>query len=222
MHNSSNSPSECPCSLSVQLEWRVLLHLLVFESINMYFEDPKDRFSGYEENFLNCTRNCSRVLQQLTKAEGNVDSIIASSVEIEGELSEAEGYLRAMDVEVRSIKGPDKKKIEAKLADYKTEFREATQKFTKTKFEAESAALKKGATGSRGKLLNANAKLDQSTDTLNQSRALVNETEQIGAATLTDMENQREVLLDAHGNVAATKVGALSKAQLTEFLNENL
>ena len=29
-------------------------------------------------------------------------------------------------------------------------------------------------------------------------------------------------LLFKNGNVAATKVGALSKAQLTEFLNENL
>jgi len=30
------------------------------------------------------------------------------------------------------------------------------------------------------------------------------------------------LLLFKNGNVAATKVGALSKAQLTEFLNENL
>ena len=30
------------------------------------------------------------------------------------------------------------------------------------------------------------------------------------------------LLLLQNGNVAATKVGALSKAQLTEFLNENL
>ena len=73
------------------------------------------------------------------------------------------------------------------------------------KFEAESVALKKGATGKRGQLLNANSKLDKSTATLQQSRLLVDETEKIGSATLSDLENQREILVDASGKVKETR-----------------
>ena len=180
----------------------------------MNIEDAADRFARYEENYFNCTRICSRALQSLQKTDGDVDRIIASSVELDGELSEAEGYLRAMEVEVRYIKGGDKRKLTEKLSNYKTEFRETNQKFTKAKFEAESVALKKGATGSRGKLLNANAKLDRSTATLTQSRALVDETEQIGSSTLADLENQREILLDAGGKVNQTRTYAEEARQI--------
>jgi vesicle transport through interaction with t-SNAREs protein 1 len=176
--------------------------------IKMDTEGAKDRFARYEENYFNCSRICSRALQQLQEADGDVDKIISSSVELDGELSEAEGYLRAMEVEARYIKGGDKRNLTEKLSDYKTEFREINQKFTKAKFEAESVALKKGATGKRGQLVNRNAKLDNSTSTLMQSRALVEETEKVGSATLSDLENQREVLMDASGKVDQTRTYA--------------
>ena len=102
-----------------------------------------------------------------------------------------EGYIRAMEVETRYVKGGDKRKLTEKLSDYKTEFRETNQMFTKAKFEAEWLH-EEGATGAR-QLLNANSKLDKSTATLQQSRLLVDETEKIGSATLSDLENQREI-----------------------------
>lgn len=177
-------------------------------------ESAKDRFARYEEHYYNCTRICSRALQQLRASEGDVDRIIASSVEVEGELSEAEGYIRAMEVETRYVKGGDKRKLTEKLSDYKTEFRETNQMFTKAKFEAESVALKKGGTGKRGQLLNANSKLDKSTATLQQSRLLVDETEKIGSATLSDLENQREILVDASGKVKETRSYAEEARQI--------
>ena len=180
----------------------------------MEAEGAKDRFARYEEHYYNCTRICSRALQQLQKANGDVDRIIASSVEVEGELSEAEGYIRAMEVETRYVKGAEKRKLTEKLSDFKTEFRDNNQKFTKAKFEAESIALKKGATGTRGRLLNVNSKLDKSTATLKQSRALVDETEKIGASTLSDLENQREILIDASGKVKETRTHAEEARQI--------
>ena len=41
-----------------------------------------------------------------------------------------------------------------------------------------------------------------------QSRALVEETEKVGSATLSDLENQREVLMDASGKVDQTRTYA--------------
>eukprot|EP01039_Chlorochromonas_danica_P004334 gene4334-4755_t len=163
-----------------------------------------DRFNRYEENFLNCSRIISRNLSSLDSAEGNVDKIISSSVEIEGELSEAEGYLRAMDVEFRTMSSADKRSAQQKVADYREELRRLQQSFTSSKSNAEAVALTKGP-AARSKLLNANQRLDESTAVLEQSRQLVAQTETIGNTVITDLGSQREKLVDAKEKVQETR-----------------
>ncbi len=114
------------------------------------------------------------------------DSIIAACVEIDGELSEAEGYLRAMDVEFRTMASIEKKSAQQKVTDYREEFRKMTQNFQSSKFQAESLALK-GGSAARTKLLTANQRLDQSTASLEQSRILLGQTENIGDTIISDM-----------------------------------
>eukprot|EP01031_Cornospumella_fuschlensis_P010633 gene10633-13015_t len=86
-----------------------------------------DRFNRYEENFLNCSKIISRNLGGLDSADGNVDRIIACTVEVEGELSEAEGYLRAMDVEFRTLSAQDKRAAQQKVTEYREELRRLQQ-----------------------------------------------------------------------------------------------
>ena len=50
-----------------------------------------EAFSRYEENFINSTRIVSRGIGSLDGAGQNVDAVISASVDVEGELSEAEG-----------------------------------------------------------------------------------------------------------------------------------
>lgn len=130
--------------------------------------------------------------------------MIQASVEIEGELSESEGYLRAMDIEFRTMASADKKSAQQKVTDYREEIKQLHQSFQNAKFNAESLALKAGPS-SRSKLLNANQKLDQSTATLEQSRMLIANAENTGNTIITDMENQKELLTDARGKVKETK-----------------
>jgi len=164
-----------------------------------------DRFLRYEENFLNSTRIINRSLTRLTETNGNVDLVIATAVEIESELSETEGYLKAMDVEHRTVAPQEKKSTQEKVQEYRSEYREMLQKFKTTKYNAEALALRGGGTASRNKLINANARLDNTTATLEQSRKLVAETEGIGSNILVDMSQQREVLLDADDKVEETR-----------------
>jgi vesicle transport through interaction with t-SNAREs protein 1 len=133
-----------------------------------------------------------------------IDVVISASVEIDGELAEAEGYLRAMDIEFRTMTSTDKKNLQQKVNEYKEELRNLQQNYQTSKFNAESIALK-SSSASRTKLLNANQKLDSSTATLEQSRQLVAQTEKVGDTIITDMENQKEVLLDAKSKVKETK-----------------
>lgn len=163
-----------------------------------------DRFRRYEENFLNSTRIVGRSIHKLSEANGNVDVVISSSVEIEGELSEAEGYMRAMDVEFRTMSSADKRGVQQKVTDYKDEYRQMVQTYQTAKFQAESLALK-GGPSSRTRLLTANQRLDNSTATLEQSRMLVGQTENLGNAIILDMEAQKETLMGAQDRVKETK-----------------
>lgn len=133
-----------------------------------------------------------------------IDTIISSSAEIEGELSELEGYLKAMDVEFRSISSVEKRNTQQKLIGFREEFRVMMQKYKTSKFNAEALALK-GGPGANAKLINSNQKLDNSTALLEQSRTILNQTEKVGSTILTDLESQKETLMTAQEKVNETR-----------------
>jgi len=145
------------------------------------------------------------------------DTIISLSVDIETELSEAEAYIRALDVESRSAIG-DKRAMANKLAEFKKELRSLTDDFRNCKFEAEQQALKSGS-AARSKLTSNNEKLDKSTRTLEQSRMLVAQTQDVGNVILTDLESQREQLEDAHGKVKDTKQYTLDAKGMLKMMH---
>jgi vesicle transport through interaction with t-SNAREs 1 len=133
-----------------------------------------------------------------------IDSIISGSVEVEGELSEAEGYLKAMDIEFRSMASADKKSAQQKVFEYREEYKQMMQNFNTAKTNAESIALRNGPTA-RTKLLSSNQKLDSSTEMLEQSRKILSQTEKVGTTIMTDLEAQREQLTGAHEKVTETR-----------------
>jgi hypothetical protein len=44
-----------------------------------------------------------------------IDTVISASVEIEGELSESEGYIRAMEIEFRTMSSVEKRGAQQKV-----------------------------------------------------------------------------------------------------------
>jgi cytochrome c biogenesis factor len=48
-----------------------------------------------------------------------VDVVVSQTVEIEGELSEAEGFIRAMDVEFKSLSAAEKRNAQQKVNDFR-------------------------------------------------------------------------------------------------------
>lgn len=169
--------------------------------------ESENRFYRYEENFLNCSRIISRCMQQLASSNGNIDTVISANVEIEGEISEAEGYVKAMEVEFRTMASSDKRTVQQKVNDYKKEYGDLVDNFKSVKRQAEAAALKSNGNSpaARTKLLTANQKLDNSTATLQKSQAILADTENIGSKIITDLESQREVLEGARDKVQETK-----------------
>jgi uncharacterized protein YdcH (DUF465 family) len=109
-----------------------------------------------------------------------------------------------MDIEFRTMTSADKRSAQQKVNEYREELKNLQQNYQTTKFNAESIALKTSP-ASRTKLLNANQKLDNSTNTLEKSRQVIANTEKVGETIITDMENQKELLKDARTKVKETK-----------------
>lgn len=165
-----------------------------------------DRFNRYEENFLNCSRIISRAMIELEKSHGNVDNFISTSVDIEGELSEAEGYLRAMDVEFRTMSSVEKRSTQQKVSDYKEELKSLQGQYQSLRTQIEAGLLKGNVDdATRNKLLSTNEKLDQSTATLELTRMILAETDQMGGQILVDMDNQKKLLIESNQKVKDTK-----------------
>jgi hypothetical protein len=100
--------------------------------------------------------------------------------------------------------GADKKTASQKVTEYREEYQQLIRSFEQTKQKAEATALKSGPVA-RNKLIAANQKLDQSTATLEKSRMLIAQTEEIGGVIITDLEGQRGQLLTAQSKVQETK-----------------
>jgi len=125
-------------------------------------------------------------------------------VDIEIEISEARGYLKALEVETKSVITSDKRGMVSKVSGYTGELNTTEENYKKAKFDAEMKCSKNGA-GDRERLVRNNDRLDNSTRTLENSRMIAAQTSQIGNVIMTDMESQREQLEDAHSRVKETQ-----------------
>jgi glutamine synthetase type III len=133
----------------------------------------------------------------------HIDSVEAISMDIEIELSEAQGYVKALEVEAKSVITGDKRDMVAKVSSYTGELKSSQENYRKARFEAEMKCSRNGA-GDRERLVKNNDRLDNSTRTLENSRMIAAQTSQIGNVIMSDMESQREQLEDAHSRVQDT------------------
>ena len=91
-----------------------------------------------------------------------------------------------------------------KINGYKEEVNQLKGHFKRTKDEADALAIKTGSS-SRQRLLKNNAKLDNSTATLEKSRMIIAQTDEIGNEVINNMENQKEQLVGAAVKVDETR-----------------
>ena len=133
------------------------------------------------------------------------DTIIHACVDIEGELSEAEGYVKAMEVlgSTPSVRSTDNS-VQEKAADYRDEFQQLQGKYRNMKSLAEAQAIK-GTSAGRSKQLSLHQTMDKSTLLLEQSRLLAQDASATGDMVLTDLEAQKSQLAQAHQRVNDTK-----------------
>lgn len=132
--------------------------------------------------------------------------LVSTSVECEDELSEIEGFWKAMEVEVQSMMSTDRQYNQRKLDGYAMELKQHREDFKQLRNKANTASKKIESTSTnRQALIDANNRLDQSTKSIQKSHLSISDTEQVGYVIITDLENQREKLTGAGVNVDETK-----------------
>lgn len=135
-----------------------------------------------------------------------LDFLISTCVEIDGEISEIGGFYKAMEVETDSMISTERQKSQRKLEGYAEEYKQASDAFKELRNRAKAAAERNEAISTaRKSLVMANARLDKSTNSIQMSQMSVTDSEKVGYVIMSDLENQKEMLIGAGSNVAETK-----------------
>ncbi|GJX36878.1 vesicle transport v-SNARE 13-like protein, partial [Tanacetum coccineum] len=133
--------------------------------------------------------------------------------EVQAGIDQAESLIRKMDVEARSLPPNVKAVLLAKLREYKSDLNNLKSEIkriasTNLNQAARDELLESGladaetvSADQRGRLLKATERLNKSSDRVRDSRRTMLETEELGVSLLQDLHQQRQSLLNAHGNV---------------------
>lgn len=174
-------------------------------------ENPSNRFARYEEGFYSAIKIISRNTEAMQG--GDINKIIHLTVEAEDCLAESEANLVAMQIEANSMPFGVKSRFTDKTKDFQLLYNETNDKFIRSKTRAEKIAISNDSSGSqRSKLLNTNKKLDNSTFLIQDSMAMVDDSNLKGDQIMSDLNNQRDKLQGAQTKVEDTR-GITDKAR---------
>lgn len=98
----------------------------------------------------------------------------------------------------------EKRSIMDKVPAYREDYNQLVSSF-KTLRQSAEAYLMTTNTANRIKFNTINEKLDKSTVTLEESRRIISDTENIGTSIISNLRSQREQLLTSSDHVQATK-----------------
>uniref|UniRef100_A0A0D6R0Q5 t-SNARE coiled-coil homology domain-containing protein n=1 Tax=Araucaria cunninghamii TaxID=56994 RepID=A0A0D6R0Q5_ARACU len=165
-------------------------------------------FEGYERQYCELSANLSRKCTSVALLSGEQKKQKLS--EIQTGVDEAEGLIRKMDLEARSLQPSLKANLLAKLREYKSDLNNLKREVKKSSLANDSQAardelLESGmgdtlmaSADQRGRLLMTTERLNQSGDRIKDSRRTLLETEDLGVSILQDLHQQRQSLLHAH------------------------
>eukprot|EP00759_Apiculatamorpha_spiralis_P012728 PhF_6_TR19657/c0_g1_i2/m.28686/K08493/VTI1; vesicle transport through interaction with t-SNAREs 1 len=156
-----------------------------------------DLFQNYEDEF-----NDIRISIQADVDDGT-KNLFASSVQ--DNLNKLKEILRHMDTEVNDISEPTRSQCRQKIQNYKREYHSLEKEVQRAKTAQQRESLKPAsssdqemtADAQRRRMLNTTKGMEEQSHMIAQSRRLVAETEDTGAAILGNLSKQRETIARA-------------------------
>ncbi|XP_031499068.1 vesicle transport v-SNARE 13-like [Nymphaea colorata] len=167
-------------------------------------------FEGYERQYCELSANLTKKCTSAGLLDGEKKKQKIS--EIKTGLDEADGLIRKMDLEARSLQPSVKAMLLQKLREYKSDLNNLKGEMKKiTSANAQAARdelLESGmadaltvSADQRSRLLQSTERLNQSSERIREGRRTMLETEELGVSILQDLHQQRQSLLHAHGTL---------------------
>lgn len=168
-------------------------------------------FEGYERQYCEISASLSRKCTNASALDGELKKQKVS--EIKSGLEDAEGLIRKMDLEARSLQPSVKAILLTKLREYKSDLNNLKAEVKRISssnlnnatreelLETGRADSLSASADQRGRLLMSTERLNQSTDRIKESRRTMLETEELGVSILQDLHQQRQSLLHANNTL---------------------
>ncbi|KAL4581795.1 hypothetical protein LXL04_006323 [Taraxacum kok-saghyz] len=168
-------------------------------------------FEGYERQYCELSAGLSKKCTSASLLDGEQKKQKLS--EITAGLDQAEALIRKMDLEARSLQPNVKAVLLAKLREYKSDLNNLKSEVKRiasnslnqaARDELLESGMADAATVSadqKGRLLMSTERLNKTSDRVRDSRRTMLETEELGVSILQDLNQQRQSLLHAHGNL---------------------
>jgi len=168
-------------------------------------------FEGYERQYCEISASLSRKCTSAAHQDGEKKKQTISVIKTG--LDDAEGLIRKMDLEARSLQPGVKAALLAKLREYKSDLNnlksdvkritstnsnQATREELLESGMADSLAV---SSDQRGRLLMSTERLNHSSERIKESRRTILETEELGVSILQDLHQQRQSLLHANNTL---------------------
>ncbi|XP_057728543.1 vesicle transport v-SNARE 12-like isoform X1 [Arachis stenosperma] len=164
-------------------------------------------FEGYERQYCELSSNLSRQCSAASSLDGGKQKKQKIS-EIKAGMDDGDTLIRKMELEARSLQASMKASLLVKLREYKTdlnnlksELKRITSAANNNKDELLELGQADTLADHRGRLVMSTERLNQSSERIKESRRSMLETEELGAAILQDLHQQRQSLLHAHNTL---------------------
>ncbi|XP_010552782.1 PREDICTED: vesicle transport v-SNARE 13 [Tarenaya hassleriana] len=168
-------------------------------------------FEGYERQYCELSANLSKKCTSAIALDGEQKKQKLS--EIKSGLEDAEGLIRKMDLEARSLPPNVKSNLLVKLREYKSDLNNLKSEVKRITsgnlnaaardelLEAGMADTMTASADQRSRLMMSTERLGRTTDRVKDSRRTMLETEELGVSILQDLHSQRQSLLHAHNTL---------------------
>jgi hypothetical protein len=161
-----------------------------------------ERFKRYEESFLNSCRIVARNSKNLSstgKDWSKYDALLSLTVSTEDEVSEAEAFLAALESETASLPMHEQQLMELRVEECREDFRKTCAQFRQAVAGAEKSFIDRAPPSRAGTSANSGRVPPKtsfevssgSLSSLQDSRKIIAQTDDIGAGTISSLENQR-------------------------------
>ncbi|CBN79289.1 Soluble NSF Attachment Protein (SNAP) Receptor (SNARE) [Ectocarpus siliculosus] len=179
-------------------------------------------FQSHEESYHRCSMSINRAINGI-QLNNLVDAVGATSLPLD--LQEAEQHVKGMEIEVRSMKGNERRQCQSRANQCRADLKALRRSIDQAGQRAQAEELMRrsgggaigggprnfsesgGDLGGLGPDL-AQQSLARSRLSLQDSRRVLEETEGIGRGVMGDLESQRESLLRSRTSVRDTGAAA--------------